>query len=301
VTAAVLGDNGEASTVSFARSVDGGRTFSAPVRVNDDPLVDGHWHWLAAQAVAPNGRIDVIWFDTRGAPRENLCRLYYAYSWDAGATWSSNVPVSPVFDSFVGWPLQQKMGDYSGIISDAAGAHVAYAATFNNEQDVYYVRLFPDCNGNGVSDVTDIATHQSMDCNLNHIPDACEAQPVCIGAGTVPDGGSIPGAPLTIAKGNGGDIVLSWGASCATADADYAAYEGALGDFASHEPRACSTSGARSMTLTPVAGDAYYLIVPVHADREGSYGTGLGDVERPAGASTCAPRVVHACGAASQL
>ena len=304
VMASVL--QGAELDVNFVRSVDGGLTFSAPVRVNDDPgqppVAGGNaptssfnWHWLAAHAVAPNGRIDAIWYDTRDSGFSNLSRLYYAYSWDAGATWSPNVAVSPQFNSLVGWPQQQKMGDYSTLVSDATGTDVAYAATFNGEQDVYYVRLFPDCNGNGISDVTDLAGHVSLDCNLNHVPDECETAPTCIGAGSVPDGAAAT-TPLTVSKGAGDTIALAWGASCVAADADYAVYEGTLGSFASHAPRACSTGGATSFGLTPAAGPTYYLVVPVHADREGSYGTDSANAERPQGIGACAPRTLRTCG-----
>jgi hypothetical protein len=280
--------------VHVVRSVDGGRTFSAPVRVNDDEF--GNWNWLAAVSVAPNGRIDAIWYDTRDSHLSNVSRLYFAYSWDAGATWSPNKAVSPPFDSLVGFPDNRKLGDYITLVADATGADAAYAATFNGEQDIYYVRLFPDCNGNGISDVTDLAGHSSFDCNLNHVPDECETSVACIGAGGVPDGGSNPGPPLTIAKGAGDAIALAWGASCVAADADYAVYEGSLGSFTSHAPRTCSTGGALSLSLVPDAGDRYYLIVPVHADREGSYGTDGTGAERSPGMGACAPQTVHACG-----
>jgi len=294
--ASVVADSLAPLDVYFARSVDGGATFAPPVRVNDDPSAAGHWHWLAAHAVAPSGRIDAIWFDTRDTASDHISRLYYAYSWDAGATWSPNVPASPAFDSWIGWPQQNKMGDYSGIVSDTTGADVAYAATFNGEQDVYYVRLFPDCNGNGISDVTDIATHASLDCNASHIPDECETAPACVGAGRVPDGGVFPSAPLTVNKGAGGTIQLAWAASCSAGDSDYAVYEGSIGSFAGHAPRACSTAGALSFAFAPAAGATYYLVVPVNADREGSYGTDTNGNERPQGASACAPQTVHACG-----
>ncbi len=281
--------------VHFTRSVDGWNQWSPPVRVNDDAS-DANWQWLAAHAVAPNGRIDAIWFDTRDSGVINVSRLYFAYSWDAGVTWSTNVAASPSFDSWIGWPQQNKMGDYSTLVSDDTGADVAYCATFGGEQDVYYVRLFPDCNGNGVSDVTDIATEASSDCNLDHIPDACETAPVCIGAGAVPDGGSMSGVPLTVDKSPGDEVSLTWGASCSAADADYAVYEGSLGSFASHAPRACSSGGALSFSLAPPEGDTYYLVVPVHADREGSYGADGGGLERQAGTGACAPQTLRACG-----
>ena len=295
VLASVIPHSFDPLDVHFTRSVDGGRTFSAPVRVNDDPG-SSNWQWLAAHAVAANGRIDAIWFDTRDLGVSNRSRLYYSYSWDAGVTWSKNVAVSPSFDSHVGWPQQNKMGDYITLVSDGPGADVAYAATFNGEQDVYYVRLFPDCNGNGVSDVTDLAAHTSLDCNLSHVPDECETAPSCIGAGSVPDGGAVSGAPLTVEKRAGDAIALAWGASCAPADVDYAVYEGSLSSFAGHAPRTCSTGGARSYGLTPAAGDTYYLVVPVHADREGGYGTDSTGAQRPQGPGACAQQTLRTCG-----
>lgn len=38
-----------------------------------------------------------------------------------------------------------------------------------------------DCNGNGVADVTDIATGTSQDLNMNGVPDECEVPPACPG------------------------------------------------------------------------------------------------------------------------
>jgi hypothetical protein len=97
--------------------------------------------------VAPNGRIDVIWNDTRNHPGEFLSELYYAYSLDGGETWSENVSVTPPFDPHVGWPQQNKMGDYFDIASDNLGANVAFATTLNDEQDVYFVRVGPTVQG----------------------------------------------------------------------------------------------------------------------------------------------------------
>jgi hypothetical protein len=65
------------------------------------------------------------------------------------------------------------------MVSDVGAAHLAYAATFNNEQDVYYVRIPGDCNLNGVEDALDISSGASADCSGNEIPDECE--PDCNG------------------------------------------------------------------------------------------------------------------------
>ncbi len=132
------------SDVMFTRSTDRGQTFSKPVRVNDDPVNPNKWHWMAAFSVAPNGRIDAVWLDTRNAANHTDSQLYYSYSFDGGEIWSKNVAVSEPFDPFLGYPNQAKIGDYFQIVSDNEGGNVAYPATFNGEQDIYFVRVTPE-------------------------------------------------------------------------------------------------------------------------------------------------------------
>jgi hypothetical protein len=136
--------------VMFARSTDGGVSFSAPHRINDDPVNHSKWHWFGTLSVAPNGRIDSVWFDTRNAANNTDSQLFYSFSTDGGVTWAPNVAVSNSFTPFEGYPVQNKIGDYITIVSDNTGGDVAYAATFNfnpnsgqHEQDVYYVRVSP--------------------------------------------------------------------------------------------------------------------------------------------------------------
>jgi len=126
--------------VHFVTSTDGGATFSDPERVNDDPGT-GAWQWFGTMSVAPNGRIDAIWNDTRNDPGGYDSELFYSYSGDGGLTWSPNVALTPSFNPHIGWPQQNKIGDYYDMVSDLTGAHVAYSATFNGEQDVYYLRI----------------------------------------------------------------------------------------------------------------------------------------------------------------
>jgi hypothetical protein len=131
------------SDVMFVRSTDGGQTFSAPRRINDDRVNHAKWHWFGTLSVAPNGRIDVVWFDTRNAPNNTTSQLFYSYSADGGRSWSPNVAIGNSFNPFVGYPNQAKLGDYITSVSDNASANVAYAATFNGEENIYYVRIPP--------------------------------------------------------------------------------------------------------------------------------------------------------------
>ncbi len=149
--ASVVPSGRSTTDVMFARSTDSGLTFSAPHRINDDPNFQSKWHWFGTLSVAPNARIDVVWYDTRNAANNIDSQLFYSWSTDGGLSWAPNVAVSSPFNPQAGFPNNQKIGDYITIVSDNTGANVAYAATFNvnpnavggHEQDVYYVRVSP--------------------------------------------------------------------------------------------------------------------------------------------------------------
>ncbi len=161
--------------VHFVRSIDGGHTWSDPIRVNDDPVGNNAWQWFGTMDVAPNGRIDAVWNDTRNDPGGVDSQLFYSFSLNTGQTWSASIAVGPPFDPHLGWPYQNnKLGDYYDMVSDHFGTHVAYAATYNGEQDVYYLRINIDCNGNGIPDEAEIANGSSGDCNGNQTLDECE-------------------------------------------------------------------------------------------------------------------------------
>ncbi|MEM9548267.1 MAG: T9SS type A sorting domain-containing protein [Bacteroidota bacterium] len=126
--------------VMFSRSLDGGITWSHPFKINDNEMVSD-WQWFGTLSVAPNGRIDVAWLDTRADPGGFDSQLYYAYSMDGGESWSQNIALSDPFDPLIGYPNQRKIGDYYHMISDNDFAHLAWAATFNGEQDIYYSKI----------------------------------------------------------------------------------------------------------------------------------------------------------------
>jgi hypothetical protein len=120
---------------------------------------------------------------------------------------------------------------------------------------------------------------------------------VLAGAGRVPDGTEVPGLPLKLAKSAvPGNLDLSWSTSCHGGDTDYEVYEGALGNFTSHTPKLCTTSGATAATITPAAANRYYLVVPRSPDgAEGSYGTKSLGVPRPQSQTACVPQHVIGC------
>lgn len=137
-------NSNDPADVMFARSTDGGLSWEPPVRVNDDPYTN-KYQWFGTMSVAPNGRIDAVWLDTRNSPGTNMfiSELYYSYSIDNGITFSANERISESFNPQLGYPNQNKMGDYFHMVSDNDGAHLAWCNTLNGEQDVYYTYITP--------------------------------------------------------------------------------------------------------------------------------------------------------------
>ena len=135
--------SGDPADIIFVRSTDGGLTWSQPMKINDD-ISTLNTQWFGTMSVAPNGRIDAIWLDTREDQSGlDSSALYYSYSTDQGVSWSANEKMSALFDPHVGYPNQQKMGDYFDMESHNDGAHLAWANTLNGEQDVYYSFIVP--------------------------------------------------------------------------------------------------------------------------------------------------------------
>lgn len=75
-------------------STDEGQTWSEPQVLSDDNPADVVGQYQPNISVAPNGRVDVAWWDTRDDPGIRANDVYYAYSNDDGVTWAPNMRIT---------------------------------------------------------------------------------------------------------------------------------------------------------------------------------------------------------------
>jgi len=97
--------------VFCSTSTDRGREWSAPVRVNSDPLHNGadhFFHWLAVDPTT--GAAYVVFYDRRGDPLNRKARVVLARSTDGEKSFANYAWTQNDFD-----PGRVFIGDYTGI------------------------------------------------------------------------------------------------------------------------------------------------------------------------------------------
>jgi hypothetical protein len=124
--------SGDDADVYIVSSSDGGLTWTAPLTINKGPAVtsnaDGtlNDNFFPAVSVAPNGNVNVIFYDRRNDSGNLAIDLFRARSGDGGQTWTNaritadafGIPnLNPNFDPLV---AACYMGDYNWAITDAS-------------------------------------------------------------------------------------------------------------------------------------------------------------------------------------
>ena len=133
--------NGDAD-IYFTRSMDGGTTWSTPIRVNDDTKFNDAHQFFPWMDVSPNGNLFIGWFDSRLDPSPNATPLLYdtyvTVSTDGGLTFSPNQRISEVTsDSSLGGFTIPFIGDYSGLAATNDFVYPAWVDTRRGQQDIF--------------------------------------------------------------------------------------------------------------------------------------------------------------------
>ncbi|HEY2956287.1 MAG TPA: PKD domain-containing protein [Candidatus Eisenbacteria bacterium] len=139
----VPGVNGGDPDIYLITSSDGGETWSAPLRVNQDPIGNGrdnYFPWIVCDPVT--GLLACVFYDSRNFAANDMVETFVATSTDHGLTWQ-DFRVSDVAwagDGIVGFD-DNYAGDYIGIAArdnrvypmwsdDRSGRPLTYASPF---------------------------------------------------------------------------------------------------------------------------------------------------------------------------
>lgn len=145
-----ISGNGE---IYHQASTDDGKTWSEPIAITDDDpaALVGQYHPYVS--VAPNGRVDAVWWDTRSDPGIRSNDVYYAYSSDNGRTWSKNFRVTDQsVDRRVGvWGANYDISSPPAVASTNAYALFGWDDTRNTSQ--FYGENVTSEFGGGLQDI----------------------------------------------------------------------------------------------------------------------------------------------------
>jgi len=123
----------------------GAARWSRPTRVNDTPMHDRTAQYLPQLALAPGGRLDVLYYDRRDDPRDVRNEVSLQSSLDGGRTFGPRLRVSDhSFDSRIGFGSERGLPDLGsrlGLVSSDSQAIAAWSDTragsaASNKQDI---------------------------------------------------------------------------------------------------------------------------------------------------------------------
>ncbi len=155
--------------IYFSRSDNRGDTWSSPVVVNGDNNPPGD-QWMPWIEVDSNGRIHLMYYDTREDPLEDTAEqafidVYYSYSDNRGFSWTetplTTVPFNSELDGLVG-VTGSFLGDYQTLAVNGQLAFPCYLSNQNGDSDIFVNRIerttvsVGDLNCDGVVGVGDI-------------------------------------------------------------------------------------------------------------------------------------------------
>jgi hypothetical protein len=144
--------------IIYRRSTDGGKTWTDPKVLNDDDPAKLAGQFLPNLSVAPNGRLEAVWWDFRDDPGTYSNDVYYTSSTDDGTTWSKNIRVNdrPINRTIGPWSNGFDERQPPGIASTNDYTVVGWDDTRNGDvvsqtQDIYSDAIQYEAIGSGTS------------------------------------------------------------------------------------------------------------------------------------------------------
>ncbi len=148
---------GKADVLVWSRAAGDTAGWEGPTRVNDTPERDGSAQYLPKLAVAPGGRVDVLYYDRRSDPKDLMNEVSLQSSIDHGRSFGESIALSnEPFDSRIGYGSERELPDLGsrlGLLADDSSAYAVWTDTRagsvdSNKQDLAFVRVvFTEAGG----------------------------------------------------------------------------------------------------------------------------------------------------------
>jgi hypothetical protein len=120
----------------FARSTNGGATWSAPVMINNQASLNDQFHqWLVVDETS--GALGIIYYDTVGDLRRKKVDVWYQSSHDDGVTWSPAVKVTSAQTDETTEQADpgNQFGDYNSLSGIAGQLFASWTDRRNNARE----------------------------------------------------------------------------------------------------------------------------------------------------------------------
>jgi hypothetical protein len=143
------GRQGRADVLVWSRAPSA-NAWEGPARVNDTAEGDDTSQYLPKLAVAPNGRLDVVYYDRRSDPQDKRNEVSLQSSFDRGKSFGDSIPITTrAFDSGVGYGNERELPDLGSRIGLISGDDSAFAVWSDtragnvdtNKQDIGSARV----------------------------------------------------------------------------------------------------------------------------------------------------------------
>ncbi|MEW6210925.1 MAG: sialidase family protein [Acidobacteriota bacterium] len=128
------------SDIFYLRSTDGGASFSAPRKLNDDATTTTQL--LPAVAATDEGTIGVKWWDRRNDPlNDSLTDVYMTISADGGASFKKNFRLTDHNWAFGPSEFGSYHGDYDGLAAQGDTFFASWSDERGSDPDVYFTTV----------------------------------------------------------------------------------------------------------------------------------------------------------------
>lgn len=127
----------------ISSSDDGGLTWADPVVINDDATTA--LQFSPTVSVDANGIVNAFFYDRRENPGTGITNVYFAQSFDGGASFSPNARITEVATNWsaTASDISPNMGDYMFSLSVGSDALVIWSDGRTGDPDAYFARISP--------------------------------------------------------------------------------------------------------------------------------------------------------------